>query len=151
MRLAITGGTALLSDLFFIASYLDMVENPIGEVERVEPLGVVAVSSHTEFFIAADLLIKCVGFHPNLSTEQLLERNTMRGIGLVDENLWVKGEPHVDNGIDTNAPLAHSIFYGMPFFCKVVMHFWHSPDRMAHALAANLPEVGINSVTLSEW
>jgi mRNA-degrading endonuclease toxin of MazEF toxin-antitoxin module len=145
------GGIALSSDLFYSGHHLAMVEAIHGEVAHVEPEGIMTDAEPARF-VVADILIKCVGFHPNTTTENIIGTSTMTGIGLVEPNLWVKGEPHVDNGPDTsNRPLATSIFYSVPFFCNVVLHYWHRPTQMAEVMTSDMPRVNINHFTLSEW
>ena len=104
------GGTGLLSDLFFVGHYLQMVEVLSGEVARVEPNGL-SIEADESRYTEADVIIKCVGFHPNVTTGNILNTSQMSGVGLVDDHLWVKGEPHIDNGPATASPLAHSIIY----------------------------------------
>ena len=99
------GGTALLSDLFFIGHYLELVELFVGEIAQTETMGL-AVEGKNPRSLLADIIIKCVGFHPNTTGETVLHTKSMSGVGLVDLNLWVKGEPHVDNGPDTSRYLA---------------------------------------------
>ncbi|KAL1527342.1 hypothetical protein AB1Y20_016012 [Prymnesium parvum] len=143
------GGTGLLTDIFFLAYYLQLTEARIAEIERLEPHAVVTSDGAR---LPAGILIKCVGFLGNYTTEMLIGRRTMQGIGLVDFNLWVKGEPHIDNGLDTLTPLATSIFYSVPWFCQVLLKFYHEPSKTRMALADKAaPRVTPNWFNLSQW
>jgi hypothetical protein len=98
-----------------------MLDCLIDEIDRIEPH---AIFTQANRQLSCDILHKCIGFLPNLGTEKLTGKSRMLGVGLVADGLWIKGEPHIDNGMDTNSPLATSIFYSVPWFCKILLrHF----------------------------
>jgi len=142
------GGTGLLSDLFHIAYY-----HKVCEVFRTEIKVITATSVETEDgrSLPCGVLIKSVGFHPNETTDAILGKTSMYGIGLAAPGLWVKGEPHIDNGMDTTTPLATSIFYAVPIFCKTVTRFWKKAHMTPKVLNSNPKWVRMNWFTLSEW
>jgi len=143
------GGTALLTDLFHLGYYMDMLQVKIGEVRAVDPAAVVAKDGQIH---PADIIVKSVGFHPNLQTEPLLGRSTMCGVGVVGRGLFIKGEPTIDSGIDTNTVLASSIFYSVPLFVRVVRQLWRD-DALCSKLANDKATLRVrpNWFNLSQW
>jgi len=144
------GGTLLLSDLYFIAGYYEMLDCLIDEIDRIEPH---AIFTQANRQLPCDILHKCIGFLPNLGTEKLTGKSRMLGVGLVADGLWIKGEPHIDNGMDTNSPLATSIFYSVPWFCKILLRHFNNAKLAPKLLQPSAAAVTVrtNWFTLSEW
>jgi len=143
------GGTGLLSDLFFLAFWHEMCDIALTEITEIHESFVMTQDGQSR---NADIIIKSIGFNPNSTTDHILGKTSMCGIGLVADGLWCKGEPHIDNGMDTNTPLASSIFYSVPLFCKTVVRFWNNARLTPLLLGSNgAPQVRMNWFTLSEW
>ena len=94
------GHTVSVSDLFFIAHWLRMMDVQLGEVDHLEDYGVVTAAGQR---ISAEVVVKAVGFEPNAGNARLVGQTRMRSIGLVDENLWCHVEPHFDKNALANA------------------------------------------------
>ena len=108
-------GNALLSDLFFVGHHLGMVETNVGAVHHLQPRGVVAEDGH---FLRADAIVKCACFGSAHTAEAVLEKPDALGMGLVDLNLWIKGELHlvanrVKSGLNSS-PSLYLLQYLMP-------------------------------------
>jgi len=143
------GGTALLTDLFHLGYYMDMVEVKLGEVRQLLATSVIATDGKAH---PADVIVKSVGFHPNLQTEPMLGRSQMCGIGVIGRGLFVKGEPTIDNGIDTNTVLASSIFYSVPLFVRLLRQLWRD-ESLCSTLANDKATLRVrpNWFNLSQW
>ena len=89
------GHTVSVSDLFFVAHHLGLVTTVVGEAARLTRHGVLTTDgAHLD----AQVVVKCVGFETSGVASALIGAEAMRGFGLVDGNLWVQAEPHLDGG-----------------------------------------------------
>lgn len=92
------GHTVSTSDIFFVAHYMRLADTILGEVECLKEHGVKTQNhgEHPSSEIDCDVIIMCVGFNVNNTNSHILGRDTFRGIGLVDEDLWHLAEFHLD-------------------------------------------------------
>ena len=118
----------------------------LGEAACVEPRGVRTTSGK---LLEAGVVIKAVGFETNAANSQLLGRTHMRSNGLVDRDLWLLVEPHLDKEA-SNSPFASSYLNAVTFSARSMLRYWQNPDRMGAVLAAPLPLVPIDTFTLSD-
>jgi 3-oxoacyl-(acyl-carrier-protein) synthase/acyl carrier protein len=143
--------SGLLSDLFFIGSYLRVVAACHGEVDYVEPTGIMTLGVQ---FLRADILIKCGSVRrAGPTTAATLDTNYAFGVGLVDLNLWHKGTSHADHVHvgDTSSPWAPNHCYGWLFSCKLVLHCWRNPEVMTRMKLSSTPRVSLNQMSPNSW
>ena len=139
------GHTVSVSDIFFAAHHLQLVTTILGEAAQLECGG---VRTATGDWLDAQILIKCVGFELNRGNSTLLNTQRMRGFGLVDTNLWVQVEPHLDAG-QFASPFGSSYLGGVHFTAMLMLRYWHQPElasTIAHAIPPTAP---IDSFTSS--
>ena len=129
------GHTVSVSDLFFIAHHLGMMETLVGEVSGIEGSSVSTTSGRT---LDAGVIIKCVGFELNEGNERLLGRAHMYPSGLVDQNLWLHFEAHLDSHA-FSSPFGSSYLNAVGFNVKVMMRYWQHTDATASIAAASVP------------
>ena len=116
------GHTVSVSDLFFVAHHLGMMSVELGEAACLEPGG---VRTNTGKLLEAGVVVKApqlqpqaatprtqaaylsylpqaVGFETNAANSRMLGRGHMRPNGLVERDLWLLAEPHLDAGAFTS-------------------------------------------------
>lgn len=125
-------------------SLLQAVE--LGEAVCLEPRGVRTTSGK---LLEAGVVIKAVGFETNATNSRLLRRTHMRSNGLVDRNLWLLVEPHLDKGA-FNSPFGSSYLNSVKYGARSMLRYWQNPDLMGVVLAAPLPLVPIDTFTASD-
>ena len=118
----------------------------LGEAACLEPRGVRTTSGK---LLEAGVVIKAVGFETNAANSRLLGRTHMRSNGLVDRDLWLLVEPHLDEGA-SNSPFASSYLNAVAYSARSMLRYWQNPDLMGAVLAAPLPLVPIDTFTLSD-
>ena len=99
--------------------------------------------------LEAGVVIKAVGFETNAANSRLLGRTHMRSNGLVDRDLWLLVEPHLDKGA-FNSPFGSSYLNSATYGARSMLRYWQNPDLMGMVLAAPLPLVPIDTFTASD-
>ena len=118
----------------------------LGEAACLEPRGVRTTSGK---LLEAGVVIKAVGFETNAANSRMLGRTHMRSNGLVDRNLWLLVEPHLDKGA-FNSPFGSSYVNSVTYGARSMLRYWQNPDIMGVMLAAPLPLVPIDTFTASD-
>ena len=118
----------------------------MGEAACLEPRGVRTTSGK---LLEAGVVIKAVGFETNAANSRLLDRTHMRSNGLVDRNLWLLVEPHLDKRA-FNSPFGSSYLNSVTYGARSMLRYWQNPDIMGVVLAAPLPLVPIDTFTASD-
>ena len=118
----------------------------LGEAACLEPRGVRTTSGK---LLEAGVVIKAVGFETNAANSRLLGRTHMRSNGLVDRNLWLLVEPHLDKG-SFHSPFGSSYLSSVTYGARTMLRYWQNPDLMGVVLAAPLPLVPIDTFTVSD-
>ena len=98
--------------------------------------------------LEAGVVVKAVGFETNATNSRLLSRSHMRSNGLVDKDLWLLAEPHLDAGAFTS-PFGSSYLNVVTYRVRSMLRYWRRPDLGAAVLQAGLPLVPIDSFTAS--
>lgn len=129
------GHTVSTSDLFFVAHWLKVAATFVGEVETFVPDGIVTKDwgELPSALMPCGVVIKCVGFEINKANEKILGRKNMRGIGLVDDQLWTVLEAHLDKSF-FSLPFGSSYLASANFMAATIGRFWNKKDMMAAAL-----------------
>jgi len=141
------GHTVSTSDIFFIAHHMRMLSTQLGEVEILLDG---SIGTKAQERLEADLLIKCVGFDVNEGNELLLGRTQMRCIGLVERNLWLQVEPHLDTRF-FNHPFGSSYLNATAFNTKLMMRYWRDRNLATRIIGTQLPRVRMNTFTVGLW
>jgi len=116
------GHTVSVSDMFFVASYFKLVNT---YVARMASLTEHHVHMRDGSAIAAEILIKCVGFVEMNGNEHLLGRCRMRACGAIDHSLWLVVEGHLDSKFFNN-PFGSSYVNAVGFLSIVLARCWRS-------------------------
>ena len=97
---------------------------------------------------AATLPIQAVGFETNAANSRMLGRSHMRPNGLVERDLWLLAEPHLDAGAFTS-PFGSSYLNVVTYRVRSMVRYWRKPELMSAVLAAPLPLLPIDTFTAS--
>ena len=92
-QLKYDGHTVSVSDLFYVAHHAGKASVHLGTVARLEAA---TVHSDRQEALPASTIVMCVGFETNQANADLVGASSMRAPGLVEPNLWVLAEPHLD-------------------------------------------------------
>lgn len=140
------GHTVSVADAFFIAHRYGLASTSLGQVQRVHAQHVVTCAGDTH---QCDILVKCVGFEPNRHLESILGRTRMRGNGMVEQNLWVIGEPHLDAAA-FKTPFGSSVLNSLDFAALVIVRLFKDA-ALSQQVATLLPAtVSIGGFTSSD-
>ena len=78
----------------------------------------------------------------------MLGRSHMRPNGLVDRDLWLLAEPHLDAGAFTS-PFGSSYLNVVTYRARSMVRYWRKPALVTTVLAAPLPLLPIDTFTAS--
>ena len=78
----------------------------------------------------------------------MLGRSHMRPNGLVDRDLWLLAEPHLDAGAFTS-PFGSSYLNVVTYRARSMVRYWRKPALVTAVLAAPLPLLPIDTFTAS--
>jgi thioesterase domain-containing protein/aryl carrier-like protein len=78
----------------------------------------------------------------------MLGRSHMRPNGLVDRDLWLLAEPHLDAGAFTS-PFGSSYLNVVTYRARSMVRYWRAPALVTAVLAAPLPLLPIDTFTAS--
>ena len=103
-----------------------MAATYLGEIDHFVPEGIVTQSfgELPDTLMPCGIVIKCVGFLTNKANETILQRKDTRASGLVDENLWVVLEAHLDAG-----------FFSLPFGSSYAAQAFYTASCIAKGYA----------------
>ena len=87
--------------------------------------------------------IQAVGFETNAANSRMLGRSHMRPNGLVDRDLWLLAEPHLDAGAFTS-PFGSSYLNVVTYRARSMVRYWRRPELVTAVLAATILGVGLN-------
>ncbi|KAL1508225.1 hypothetical protein AB1Y20_004342 [Prymnesium parvum] len=141
------GHTVSISDLHFVAHFLDRLSSRRGEIRAVEPAGVRCTAGE---FHEAQAIVKSVGFEVQEGTERLVGRARMNPNGKVDEgHLWALFEPHLDQ--DATALPFSSTLNAVNCLAQLIVAHWQRPPAAAlGSLSRGVQTTRINRITSSE-
>ena len=92
--------------------------------------------------------MQAVGFETNAANSRMLGRSHMRPNGLVERDLWLLAEPHLDAGAFTS-PFGSSYLNVVTYRVRSMVRYWRKPETMSAVLAAPLPLLPIDTFTAS--
>jgi 3-oxoacyl-(acyl-carrier-protein) synthase/enoyl-CoA hydratase/carnithine racemase/acyl carrier protein/thioredoxin reductase len=140
------GHTVSTSDMYFIAHHLQVMETRLGEVARLDKMEVLTTKKD---WLAAGVVIKCVGFELNEGNERLLGRAHMKSMGKVERGLWLQIEAHLDSRTFNN-PFGSSYLNGVSFNSKLMTRYWKHSKLAAQLTHAELLSSRTNTIAVND-
>jgi hypothetical protein len=144
------GHTVSVSDVYFIASHVGLLDSVVGTAMLFDPFGVTLSSGA---HVSASIVIKAVGFELNEGSERIVGRVQVYGGCLIDSSLWTIVEPHPDGNF--SGGVFGSYMDSVVFQCQMLLRYWQETDLYQQQLN-NLFHTGyraaarINRITSSE-
>jgi hypothetical protein len=131
------GHTISVSDVWFIGHFMKKLSTRAGEIERIQPDGV--VSSDGEF-IPCDVVIGCIGFERNTTfCEQLTGRSEVMHSNYLDKNMIYLADAEIDESA-FNSFFGSSVLEYGKFFTNVFVEGLERPDALGSMLwGASVP------------
>lgn len=139
------GHTVSISDVYFVAHFLQVAASQAGSAMKIEARSVVADRGSLD----VDVLIKCVGFEINDGVERTVGRSHVELGWMVDDSLFVAFESHPDGNFSGGA--FGSYVDAMGFRCMLLARYWHVRDVPDTALQGSaLSTARIATITSSQ-
>jgi len=125
------GHTISVSDVWFIGHFMKKLSTRAGEIERIQPDGV--VSSDGEF-IPCDVVIGCIGFHrSSYLCEYLTGRSEVKTTNYLDKNMMYLADAEIDEGA-FNSFLGSSVLEYGKFFSNVYVEGLKRGEELGECL-----------------
>jgi len=125
------GHTISVSDVWFIASHMGMLETRVGTLERFEDGGCVLADGS---FLPADVAVGCIGFERNTTfCEQLTSRTEVKHSNYLDKNLMYLADAEIDESA-FNSFFGSSVLEYAKFYTKVFVEAFERPDALGDLL-----------------
>ena len=139
------GHTVSISDIYFVAHFLQVAASQVGSATKIEARSVVADRGSLD----VDILIKCVGFEINDGVERTVGRSHLKLGWMVDDSLFAAFESHPDGNFSGGA--FGSYVDAMGFRCMLLARYWHVRDVTDAALQGSaLSTARITTITSSQ-
>jgi len=140
------GHTISVSDVWFVASHLGMLETKVGTLERMDETGcVLSDCSH----LLADIVVGCIGFERNTTfCEQLTGRTVVKHSNYLDKNMMYLADAEIDEGA-FNSFFGSSVVEYAKFFSKVYVEAFERPDQVGVYLWGD--SVPTTPLALRKW
>ena len=120
------GHTISVSDIFFVAYYLGLLEIVTDEIREFEPNNIV---TNNNSVINADIVIKCTGFERNASLiPKLTNYKETNSINYLDKNAMYLADALIDDNV-FNSAFGSSVIEMAKFFISVYSYFFKNPDK----------------------
>jgi len=140
------GHTISVSDIWFVASHMGMLETQVGTLARMEKGGCV-LSDGT--FLPCDVAVGCIGFERNTTfCEQLTGRSEVLYSNYLDKNLMYLADAEIDETA-FNSFFGSSVLEYAKFYTNVFTEGFLRPDALGHMLWG--PEVETCLVKDRKW
>ena len=118
-----TGHTISVSDVWFVAHHLGMLETQVGEISRFTEGGVV-LAGPDEIEISCDVLVRCTGFERNACLVPAISPyETMSRANYLDENVMYLADAYIDDDA-FNSFFGSSVVEMSKFYVMVYEHFF---------------------------
>jgi 5-methyltetrahydropteroyltriglutamate--homocysteine methyltransferase len=153
-----TGHTISVSDVWFVAHYLGLLETHVGEISHFVEDGVVLTpdkdspSEPTGCHIPADVVVRCTGFERNAClVPQISPYSTMSRINYLDENVMYLADAYIDDDA-FNSFFGSSVVEMSKFYIMVYEHFFNNPSEKDRAkLSDSFLQTDIVSIENRAW
>ena len=146
-----TGHTISVSDVWFIAHFLGLLETQVGEISHFSNEGVVLKDGAD---IEADIVVRCTGFErANCVVESISSYNKMSGINYLDEHVMYLADAYIDDDA-FNSFFGSSVLEMAKFYIMVFEHFFKNPPTQEEENKINLHlprDISINSRAWSHY
>lgn len=116
-----TGHTISVSDVWFIAHYLKLMETVTGSVKAMNEGGVVLEDGRS---IEADIVVKCVGFHRNAkSAIEISDYMQMFNNNYIDKDFMFLADAYLDDNV-FNSFFGSSVLEMDKFYLEVFLELY---------------------------
>lgn len=119
------GHTISVSDIWWIAHYLGVMETVASDIQEFDADGIVTVDGQR---IDADIVVRCTGFERNASLVPTITnyKNT-NSINYLDENLMYLADALIDDNV-FNSMFGSSVLEMAKFYTNVFVYFLKNKD-----------------------
>jgi len=125
------GHTISVSDIWFVASHMGMLETRVGTLERFEDGGCVLADGS---FLPADVAVGCIGFERNTTfCEQLTGRAEIKHSNYLDKNMMYLADAEIDETA-FNSFFGSSVLEYAKFYTRVFVEAFERPDAVGDLL-----------------
>ena len=119
-----TGHTISVSDLWFVAHYLEKLETVTGSVSELYDNGLIVDGKEK---IQADIIVKCVGFHRNASSvKSLCDYTEMYNNNYIDKDFMYLADAYIDDDA-FNSFFGSSVLEMTKFYIDVYLEYFDKP------------------------
>ncbi len=119
------GHTISVSDIWFIAHFLDMLNTVTGSVTGLYEQGVIVNHDRR---IEADVVVNCIGFHRNATVvRSMCDYNEMYNNNYIDKDLMYLADAYIDDDV-FNSFFGSSVLEMTKFYMNVFIDFFDSPE-----------------------
>ena len=140
------GHTISVSDIWFVASHLGMLDTKVGTLERMEPEGCVLNDGS---FLPCDVVVGCIGFERNTTfCEQLTGRTIVKHSNYLDKNMMYLADAEIDESA-FNSFFGSSVLEYAKFYTNVFVQGFERPDALGEHLWSDAVPSG--PVSLRKW
>ena len=142
------GHTISVSDIWFIAHFLEKLTTQSGSVTGLYDRGLV-VDYDTR--IEADIIVNCVGFDRNSPVvKQLCGRDTMYNNNYIDKDLMYLADAYIDDDV-FNSFFGSSVLEMTKFYIEVYIHFFSDPEFTTMINSKGIDQIDINDRRWSHY
>ncbi|CAJ1424691.1 unnamed protein product [Effrenium voratum] len=139
------GHTISVSDIWFIAHFMNKLRSNTGEIKCVETDGVVLSSGD---FIACDIVVGCIGFErSSFLCESLTGRSEVKTTNYLDKDMMYLADAEIDEGA-FNSFFGSSVLEYGKFFSNVFVEGLQRPELGEQLWGVDIPAVPI---TQRKW
>ena len=142
------GHTISVSDIWFIAHFLNKLETCSGSITGLHESGLII---DYETRIEADVIVNCVGFHRNSpAVKQLCGRDSMYNNNYIDKDLMYLADAYIDDDV-FNSFFGSSVLEMTKFYMDVFIHFFNSSEFDTMISSAGIDTIDINDRRWSHY
>jgi hypothetical protein len=119
------GHTISVSDIWFVGHYLKKIKTMTGEISGMTENGVFVDGQH---HIAADIVVKCIGFERNASVAKALSGyHEMYNNNYLSKDFVYLADAYLDNDA-FNSLFGSSVVEMVKFYMEVFIMFFNNPE-----------------------
>ena len=119
------GHTISVSDIWFIAHFLNKLSTVFGSVTGLYEQGVIVNHDRR---VEADVVINCIGFHRNAPVvRKMCDYNEMYNNNYIDKDLMYLADAYIDDDV-FNSFFGSSVLEMTKFYMDVFIDFFDSPE-----------------------
>ena len=136
------GHTISVSDIWFVAHFMQKLRTAVGEIQRLVKDGVILSSGE---FIACDVVVGCIGFErSSFLCEKLTGRSEVRATNYLDKDMMYLADAEIDEGA-FNSFFGSSVLEYGKFFSHVFVEGLRRPEDLGESLwGRDAPSVSIS-------